>query len=254
MDVEENVNSQPAKVSKAGIIGFVIGFASIACLLLGLGGIVSLGLTAIPGFFFSIIGLYRKGHRVFASFGLAISLMWLCLLSQIFISFSPPGLVPQPLQKLIYSPGGFWQDYDSSGLVDSNFHGGSIFGGSGWLYFKSDSPGTYTIEDAISFAEKNGWIYAGKTTLQTQIFSDNFKDGRIDWENDFVWSQWDFFMYIIYFHQIPFKIQRDCTIAAFEASKPHYVMVSSDGKEMEVRVITARAPDPPIAIPDEFKK
>lgn len=250
MNAENITDSEKPQVSIAGIIGFA----------LGLGGFLTGGLTAIPGFFFSIIGLYRKGHRIFAGFGLVISMMWLCLILQVLHSLSPPGLIPQPLQKLIYSPGGFWQDYDSSGLVETYFHGGPILGGSGWLYFKSDKPGTYTVDDAISFAEKNGWVYGGKTTLQTQNFSDYLEDGLHatlpdNWEERSDDWLFEFFgMYITYFHRIPFKIQRDCTIVAFEAPKPHYIIVSSDGKEMEVRIITQIFPDPAIPIPDEFKK
>ncbi|MBW8015334.1 MAG: hypothetical protein FVQ82_04045 [Planctomycetes bacterium] len=200
----------------------------------------------------------RRGRKVFPWFRFAMSLMlvvviWLIL--QVLPSFLSPGVIPQPLQKIIYSPGSFWQNYDSSGLVDTNFHGSSFLGGSGWLYFKSDKPETYNVDDVISFAEKNGWVYHGKTLIKTQVFTDHFIEGRLDWEKDIDESQIAFWgMYITYFQRIPFKIQRDCTIIAFEAFKPHYVMVSSDGKEMEVRVITYHFPDPPIAIPEDFKK
>ena len=239
----------PNRKNYAAVIGFV----------LALLGFVSYGLTAIPALIFSLIGIRRKKHRKLAGAGIAICLCFL-FLQVLFIT--PMGSVPYPLNLLKYRivcESHFWLNFDKEHMVEAQSKRTLLLGGSlGSLYFKAEQEDLYDPNQAVRFAEKNGWIYGGKIHLTKEDFSKFLSDSkRLEEEG---WDLWPTMHEITGHIRSPLWIMDNCTVLAFDTGQgqgfPSYIMIKDDRSEMAVYANNGLYPDGPhpFELPPLFEK
>jgi hypothetical protein len=234
------------KKSGAGIIGFALGAT----------GLLSFGLTAVPGFILCIIGIIRKGHRILSSIGLIICFFGLILLS----AWTAPGSIPYPfsIPKYCLNAPPFWVGYDIHNLCEAQSQYWLFGGAGGALYFKSESPKTFEDEAIITFAGEHNWNFLNRVQLTEQDFQELLNQKgqvkRLDDETYFANITQDYeqaekafqalrakseiLRNVTVGSQFPLWINKDCTILSFDtgnrASLPSHVVINRDGTEMGV--------------------
>lgn len=243
MESRQQTQAKNKKQSFAGVIGFALGMA----------GICSFGLTALPGFVLCLIGIFRKSYRVLSWIGLFICLLGLLLLSV----WTPPGTIPYPVSvaKYCMNAPSFWVGYDLLRLRKAQSQYWLFGGAGGALYFRANKRQTFDPNKVIAFAEKHNWHFQNRTRLTKDDFA-KFLDekGRV--------ISLDLESYLDkegYYDQKLYEpdkqkvnlltgmaigdaftlwIQRDCTVLSFDTGNrigvSSHVVINRDGTEMAV--------------------
>ena len=248
-DTQPQQEASPKRKNYAAVIGFVLAFA----------GFVSYGLTAIPALVFCLIGIRRKKHKKLAVAGLLICL---CFLFLQILFITPMGSVPYPLNLLKYRivcESHFWLGFDKEHTVEAQSRRTLFLAGSlGSIHLNAGQKDHYDPNQVTSYAEKNGWIYAGKIHLAKEDFSKFLAD----WEK-LANENHDLYQAI---HEItgyirsPLWIKDNCTVLAFDTGQgngiPSYVIIHDDGSEIAVYANHGLYPDGPypFTLPQLFEK
>ncbi|MHC4693664.1 MAG: hypothetical protein ACYS67_13060 [Planctomycetota bacterium] len=244
MEKTEQAQLKAKKKSFVGIIGFALGLA----------GISSCGLTAIPGLILCVIGIIRKGHRILSSIGLIICLFWLPFLSV----WTPPGSIPYPFSVAKYSvtAPAFWVGYDIRHLREAQSQYWLFGGAGGSLFFKAKLPNTFKENEVIEFASKYNWEFTNKTQMTDEDFAILLNEkGRlrkqipkldfdepIDQEHviemyDALEKKYWFLNGLTVGKSFPIWIRKNCIILSFKTGKsysPSNVVINSNGTEMAI--------------------
>lgn len=170
MESSQQTQAKNKKQSYVGVIGFALGMA----------GICSFGLTALPGFVLCLIGIFRKSYRVLSWIGLFVCLFGLLLPSV----WTPPGTIPYPLSvaKYCLNAPSFWVNYDVLRLRKAQSQYWFFGGAGGALYFRANKAETFDPNEVIAFAEKHNWHFQNRTRLTKDDF-DMFlnEKGHVIW-------------------------------------------------------------------------
>jgi hypothetical protein len=207
--------------------------AVVGCIL-ALAGFLWFGLFTVPAIVFCAIGIRHKKHRKLACTGLAICFSTLLLW---ILTVTPPGSVPYPINLLKYRlvcKSYFWLNYNRENIVEAQSRRPMLFLGSeGSIYFKAEWEDIYDLNQVISFAENNGWIYAGKLHLTKEDFSKFLSDSETIDPNTH-----EALINITMFVSAPLWIKNNCTVLAFNTGQgnglPSYVMVNDNKDEIAV--------------------
>lgn len=159
MDDTQKTQKNKKQNSQAGLIGFF----------LGLGGILSCGLSALPGLILCIIGIIKGKYKILSYLGLLICIFWLFFL----LSWTPPGTTPYPISiaKYCFNGPSFWVRYRTLDLRKAQSQYWFFGGSGGTLYFKTEKPEIFEEDDIISFAKKNNWRFKEKFELYEKDIS-----------------------------------------------------------------------------------
>lgn len=160
----------------------------------------------------------------------------------IFITFTPPGSMPYPLNIYKFKRAlecDFWLDYDKEHMIDVQSQNTIILSKQGAIHFQS-APNAYQKDSVIKYAEDNGWKYH----LSVKLSKEDFEKYEKETYDDYNLSS-----YVIWeLNTSPILLKKECTLLAFETGHihgmPSYIMVPKDLSEMVVYFMNARFPDP----------
>jgi hypothetical protein len=228
MDKMEHMDNQTeTKKINTGKIGFILSLLIIP----------TLCLSAIPSLILCIHGLIKSRGRKYSTIGLLMNFITPVLLIFIFITFTPPGSMPYPLNIYKFKRAlecDFWLDYDKEHIIDVQSQNTVIISKQGAIHFQA-APNTYQHDSVIKYAEDNGWKYHLSVKLTKEDFEKYEKE---NWD-------WDV---INVLRPSPILLKKDCAVLVFETGHIHgmasYIMISKDLSEMIVFFYNARLPDP----------
>ncbi len=262
------MNDQPetkkVKQINTGKIGFILSFAApvsivaspIIILFLIPSSMPAWMLFLIPlvlfplSIFYCIHGLVKKKSPKLAITGLLINPLSIVILCFLFITFTPPGSMPYPLNIYKFKRAlecDFWLDYDREHIIDVQSQNTIILSKQGAIHFQA-TPNTYDKNSVIKYAEDNGWKYHLSVKLTKEDF-DKYETGDDNNLSSYV---------IFLLKPSPILLKQDCTLFVFETGNihgmPSYIMISKDLSEMVVFFYNARLPDPAMKfwIPEPF--
>ena len=168
--MEDMRNQTETKKVSTGKIGFILAFAmpfsvvALPVILLSIPFLMNiwvmlivLAVLFILSAIYCIHGLVRNRSRKLASAGLLINFIMPFLLFFTFITFTPPGSMPYPLNIYKFKRAlecNFWLDYDKEHMTDVQSQNTIIISKQGAIHFQ-DIPNTYKKDAVIKDAEDN---------------------------------------------------------------------------------------------------
>ncbi len=217
----------------------------LAGLVLSLTVLPTLGITALPSLIVCLLGLGSKKRRKRSLYGILITCVSLILLLFAFITFTPPGSIPPPLNvykfKRACSQAAFWLDFKKEAIVDIQSQNTFILVRHGAIHYRTE-PGSFQAQEIIDFAEANGWKYH----LSLPLFEEDFK--KLENNSFDEYREADLAAVMFYFIYAPIQINTDCKVLAFETGNVHgyasAIFISDDGSEMVVYYYSPSVPDP----------
>lgn len=268
--MDNQLSTIESKKINTGKIGFILSLVSLAVSLLLLIQPIffifvflmlpplTLCLLILFSFCFCLYALIRNRGRKLAAAGLFINITTIILLSFLFITFTPPGSMPYPLNickfKRACPEAVFWLDFDKEHMDEVQSQYTVIINKFGAVsFYTKDSP-FYQPKTIIEYAEENGWKYHFKIKLTQNDFENYHKNTFSEFENLAVDCIW----YIQSYTRKPFAFEEDCDVLIFETGNVHgiasYILISNDKSKMEVRFTSPALPDSGYKfwVPDQF--
>lgn len=235
-------------------------------LILSLFGVVTIGILTIPAAIFCVIGLRRRVETKLSLIGLLICmLIWLVIGYHLILLLSmgsSPNIINLHKYNRICERSRFWLDFDRDHIEKVESESFLHLGGFGSILFRSPKPDTYCLEDIISFAEANKWLYRGKAELAKADIIEyvNPKQKGENRRHDKTDANLYQSLVLLFSYNIQeIWIQDTCTVLAFDTKHyggiPSYVFIKHDGSEIVVRVNHTFVPDTSdsLILPSIFK-
>lgn len=227
----------------------------LAGLVLSLTVLPTLGITALPSLIVCLLGLVSKKRRKRSLYGILITCVSLILLLFAFITFTPPGSIPPPLNaykfKRACPQAVFWLDYKQELINDIRSQNILILACQGAIHYCGELD-EFRKQDVVDYAEANGW----KFHFELPLFKDDFihyKEKTMD-PKTAIWEV------MLFLYRSPIIFKEDCEVLVFDTGQIHgdasFIFISKDGSQMIVYYENPSRPDPAMKfwLPDGFEE
>lgn len=192
-----------------------------------------------------IHGLIKKRSRELAVTGLFINIIVVILIFFVFITMTPHGSIPYPLNiykfKRVCPKATFWLDFDKTNLEEVK-SGMAFLSPYASLNFQRNSE-QYSKDKIIEFAEENGWKYYLSISITPEnihIFDNNNQDLSSE--------ELEFQAHLFLCNPILVHFREGDTLLIFKTTHcleyPSFVLLSKNSNELIIHYKYPVLPDP----------
>ena len=231
------------KKINTGKIGFILSLVILPALCLSFSSSLTLLLILISpilclllfiSLIFSVHGLIKNRNRKLAITGILVNIFSIILLFFLFITFTPPGSMPYPLNiykfKRSCPQATFWLDFDKEHVAEVQSLYTVIIAKYAAVSFHTNN--SYNTENIIEYAEKNGWKHHCSFPLFEKDFQ-KFDSKTLDSDNEEEDLLMEVICYCIY--QSLIILKEDCNVLVFDTDDPlgypSYAFISKNNSE-----------------------
>ena len=262
----DSIQTTTTKKTNTGKIGFIL-CCMVLCGLAICSPLITTPLTIVllpiwlliifVSAIFCIYGLIKKRARKLAITALIANIVMAAILPVIFITYTPPGSIPPPLNEYKFkracSEAAFWLDFDKYHIMSVKSLNTGIIQKFGAISFYTKDFPYYPVESVIEFSEKNGWKYYCSFPLFKEDFQ-KFDLKTLSIGNEEESALMEVLSYCVY--QSPILSKQDCTVLVFETDSPlgypSYIFLAKDDSNGDTLIVFYQNPVRPDGYSDHL--